>query len=158
MAVHTMNFRFQDSESDVKRANLALYVPTGLTLAQYSAFALTAATVLDATSGSKLASADMKIDLSLVGATIKGAPLAGHINERGGLVGMDTAGQFDDSVRIPGIKNTIMSGDNFSLADPAIAALTLLLTAGDGVVFPRNRDGFVWQGTGLYGNKSFRRK
>jgi hypothetical protein len=158
MAVNTINYRIQDSESDVKLATLPIYVPTGLTLAQYQAFALIAATVIDATTGGKIVSADMKVDLTLVGATIKATPIAGHLNERGGIIGMDTAGQFNDSIRIPAIKNTIMSGDSFSLADPLISALTLLLVAGDGVVFPRNRDSFVWLGTGLYGVKSFRRK
>jgi len=158
MAVNTINFRFQDSETDSKLANWPIYVPTGFTLAQYQAFALTAADILDACSGAQLVEATMKVDLSLVGATIKANPLAGHVNERGGILGMETAGQFDDSTRIPAIKTSIMSGDAFSLADPSIAALILLLTAGDGVVFPRNRDSFVWEGTGTYGKKSFRRK
>jgi hypothetical protein len=158
MPVHIMNFRFQDSETDSKPGTLPIYVPDNQTLAQYQAFATTAATTIDAVSGAKIVGIDMKVNLSLVGATIKAVPVAGHVNERGGLLGMDTAGQFDDSIRVPAIKNTLMSGDSFSLADPLIQALTLLLTAGDGVVFPRNRDGFIWQGTGLYGKKSVRRK
>lgn len=157
MAVNTINFRLQDAESDTKRATVPLYVPTGFTLAQYLAFAQTAAPLLDAITGAKIASSDLTVDLALP-AGLKASPDADALNERGGLIGMETAGQFNDSVRIPAILWSIMSGDSFSLADPDISAFILMLTAGDGTVFPRNRHGFVWEGTGLYGNKSFQRK
>jgi len=157
MAVNTINFRLQDAETDSKLATLPLYVPTGLTLAQYQTFADTAAEVVDNVTGSEIVGIDMTLALTLPGG-IKGAPVAASLNERGGIIGMENAGQFNDSVRIPAILVSIMSGDEFSLEDTAIEAFTLLLTAGDGVVFPRTRDGFVWEGTGLYGKKSFRRK
>jgi len=158
MAVNTINFRLQDGESDLKRATLPFYVPTGLTLAQYQSFATTAAPLVDAVTGSLITDIDLNVALTVPGSGIKTAPIADTVNERGGLIGMDTAGQFNDSIRIPNILWAIMTGDSFSLSDPDISAFTLLLTAGDGVVFPRNKDGFVWQGTGLYGKKSFRRK
>jgi len=157
MAVNTINFRLQDSESDSKLATFPLYVPTGFTLAQYQTFADVAAEVVDNVTGSEIVGIDMTLALTLPGG-LKGAPVAASLNERGGIVGMENAGQFNDSVRIPAILVSIMSGDEFSLADTAIAALTLLLTAGNAVIFPRTRDGFVWEGTGLYGKKSFRRK
>lgn len=157
MAVNTINFRLQDAETDSKLATFPLYVPTGLTLAQYQTFADTAAEVVDNTTGSEIVGIDMTLALTLP-AGLKATPVAASLNERGGIIGMENAGQFNDSIRIPAILVTIMSGDEFSLADTAIAAMTLLLTAGNGVVFPRTRDGFVWEGTGLYGKKSFRRK
>jgi len=157
MAVNTINFRLQDSESDTKLATLPLYVPTGFTLAQYQTFADVAAPLVDALTGSEVVGIDMALALSIVGG-LKGAPVAASLNERGGIIGMENAGQFNDSVRIPAILVSIMSGDEFSLADADVAAFTLMLTAGDGVIFPRTRDGFVWEGTGLYGKKSFRRK
>lgn len=157
MAVNTINVRLQDDESSPKRATLPLYVPTGFTLAQYQTFYNAAAPLVDDLTGSKIASADLTVALTQP-AGLKASPVADTINERGGLIGMETAGQFNDSVLIPNILWSIMSGDEFSLADPAVAAFILLLTAGDGVVFPRNRHGFVWEGTGLYGKKSFRRK
>jgi len=157
MAVNTINFRLQDDESDTRRATVPIYVPTGLTLAQYQTFADTAAEVIDNVTGSQITDIDLAMALTLPGG-LKATPVANSLNERGGLVGMATAGQFDDSIRIPAILWTIMDGDTFQLDDVAIAALTLLLTAGDGTVFPRTRDGFVFEGTGLYGKKSFRRK
>jgi len=158
MAVNTINFRLQDAESDTKRATMPFYVPTGFTLAQYQAFATAAAPVVDAVTGSLITDIDLAVALTVPSSGIKTTPVENSLNERGGLVGMATAGQFDDSVRIPAILWSIMTGDNFSLADTDIAALTLLLTAGDGTIFPRTRDGFVFEGTGLYGKKSFRRK
>ena len=158
MAVNTINFRLQDDESDTKRATLPFYVPTGFTLAQYQAFATAAAPIVDAVTGSLITDIDMSLALTVPSSGIKTVPVAEALNERGGLIGMDTAGQFNDSVRIPAILWSIMTGDEFSLSDPDISAFTLLLTAGDGTIFPRDKNGFVWQGTGLYGRKSFRRK
>lgn len=157
MAVNTINYRLQDAESDVKTAAFPLYVPTGLTLAQYQTFADTAAEVIDNVTGSEIVGIDMTLALTIP-AGLKASPVAASLNERGGLLGMETAGQFNDSVRIPAILVSLMSGDSFLVDSTEMSALTLLLTAGNGTVFPRNRDGFIWEGTGLYGKKSFRRK
>lgn len=158
MAVNTINFRLQDAESDVRRATAPIYVPTGFTLAQYQTFATAAAPILDAVTGSVITDIDLNVALTVPGSGIKTTPVANALNERGGLLGMDTSGQFNDSFRIPAILWSIMTGDDFSLADTDIAALALLLTAGDSVVFPRTREGFTYSGAGLYGKKSFRRK
>jgi len=156
MAVNIINFRWQDAESDTKHASAPLYVPTGFTLAEYQAFANAAAPVIDAVSESKLASIDMTLSLT-VPAGLKGAPVASSLNERGGLLGMDTAGQFNDSFRIPAILHSIMSGDAFSVTDPLIANLSALLIAGNATIIPRTRDGFTWSAA-IYGRKSLRRK
>jgi hypothetical protein len=158
MAVNTINFRFDDSETDSKLATLPIYVPTGHTIAEYQAFADVAGEVLDNLSGAKIVEAELILALSTTNMNVKANAVAGHINERGGLIGMANAGQWDDSIRIPAILNTVMSGDSFSLVDPLVSPVILMLTNGNGVVFPRTRDGFVWEGTGLYGKKSFRRK
>jgi len=157
MPVNTINFRLQDSESDVKFATVPLYVPTGDTLAHYQDFAEAAAEVIDNVTGAEIVSIDMVLALTLPGG-IKTSPVSASLNERGGLLGMETSGQFNDSFRIPAILTTIMSGDEFSVADTAIAALRTFLVAGDGIVIPKTRDDFDWEGTGLYGKKSFRRK
>jgi len=158
MAVNTINYRLQDGESDTRFATVPIYVPTGFTLAQYQTFSDTFVQLVDNVTGSEIAAIDLNVALAIPGTGLKTAPIANTVNERGGLIGMETAGQFNDSVRIPNILWSIMTGDEFAVSDTAIAALILGLTAGDGVVFPRTRDGFVWEGTGLYGKKSFRRK
>jgi len=156
MAVNVMNFRWQDDESDTKYASQPIYLPTGFTLAEYQAFATAAAPVLDAVTESQLASIDMTLALTKPGG-LKGAPIGSALNERGGLIGYDTAGQFNDSLRIPAILHSIMTGDAFSITDPLIAAVSALLIAGTGTVIPRNRDGFTWSAA-IYGRKSLRRK
>lgn len=157
MAVNIINLRLQDSESDTRRATVPFYVTPSLTIAEYQAFVATAAARLDAVSGAKIVAADMVLALTVPGG-LKATPAAGSLNERGGLIGMDTVGQWPSSVRIPAILPTIMSGDSFSLTEPAIADFIDLLSAGVPPVFPHSREGDLFLGTGLYGNKSFRRK
>jgi len=156
MAVNTIAFRCQDDESDTKFDAQPIYVPTGLTLAQYQSFATAAAPVLDAVTESKLAAIDLTVSLTIPGG-LKASPVASALNERGGNLGMKTVGQWPTSLRIPAIDHTIMSGDEFSIADTAIAAVIALLVAGDAVVFPRDRYGFTFD-SGLYGKKSLQRK
>lgn len=156
MAVNTINFRLMDDEEDSKLATVPLYVPTGFTLLQYQAFADLAAPLIDAVTGSEVTDIDMTIALGLPGG-LKSNPVANALNERGGLIGMSNAGQFNDSVRIPAILPSIMGGDTFLLTDTDIAALVAFLIVGDTTVIPRTRDGFTFS-AGLYGRKSFRRK
>lgn len=157
MAVNALNYRIRDAESDVKRAPVTIYVPTGFELAEYEALAAAGAPLVDAITGGVIAEMDMTVNLTVPGG-LKTTPIAGILNERGVLVGMDTAGQFNDSVRIPAVRFTLMPGDNGNVADAAFANFGLFLTAGVDPVFPRTREGFIWTGTPLYAKKSFRRK
>ena len=157
MAVNVINYRLQDDESDVKRQAVPIYVPTGFTLAQYQSFSNTFAPLLDAVTESAIAEIELTVALTKTGLGLKTTPTAGALNERGGIIGMSNAGQWGDSVRIPAILHTIMSGNEFSLSDTDIAALISGLLLGDTTVIPRTRDGFTWT-AGLYGKKSFRRK
>jgi len=156
MAVNTITLRTQDDESDTKTAAFPIYVPTGFTLAEYQAIVTVGAPLLDAVTESKVVSADMLLSLTLPGG-LKATPVASALNERGGLVGWDTAGQFGDSYRIPAILHSIMSGDAFSVADVLIDALNSFFILGTTTVIPRTRDGFTWTAP-TYGRKSLRRK
>jgi hypothetical protein len=156
MAVNIITLRTQDDESDTKQAAFPIYVPTGFTLAEYQAVATNAAPLLDAVTESQIVAADMTIALTLPGG-LKGAPVASALNERGGLVGWDTAGQFGDSYRIPAILHSIMSGNEFAVTNPLIDALNQFFILGSGTVIPRTRDGFTWTAP-TYGRKSLRRK
>jgi hypothetical protein len=156
MAVNTITLRTQDDESDTKQAAFPIYVPTGFTLAEYQAIVTVGAPLLDAVTESQIVSADMSIALTLPGG-LKGAPVASALNERGGLVGWDTAGQFADSYRIPAILHSIMSGNEFAVTDTLIAALNSFFILGTTTVIPRTRDGFTWTAA-TYGRKSLRRK
>jgi len=156
MAVSIANIRLQDSESDVRFAAFPTYLPTGLTVVQYQAWITALAPLLDAVTGSVLVDASITVDLTLPGG-LKATPVAGALNERGGLIGWDTTGNYGDSQRIPAILQTIMTGDSFSLSDADIVALTTLMQVGSGSAIPTNRENKAWV-TPLYGKKSFRRK
>lgn len=156
MAVNTINFRLMDDEEDSKLATFPLYVPTGFTLAQYQTFADTMAPVIDAVTGSEITDIDINVALTLVSG-LKTGPVTNALNERGGIIGFDTAGQFNDSIRVPAILPSIMAGDTFLLTDTDVANLVAAMIVGDTVVIPRTRDGFTWS-SALYGKKSFRRK
>lgn len=157
MAVNAINFRIGDAESDTKTSPVTIYVPTGLEVADYQAFADAGAPLVDAISGGVIRAVDMTLNLSVPGG-LKTVPLAGILNERGVVIGMATAGQFNDSTRVPAVRFTLMPGDTANVADPAIANFALWLTAGVDPVFPRTREGFIWEGLPLYAKKSFRRK
>jgi len=113
---------------------------------------------LDATSESRVETAELKLSLDISGSVRKAVPLATAFNERGGIIGMSTTGQFNDSVRIPAILHSIMGGDSFVVVGGAIGTLVNGLVAGDGIVIPKTRDGFDWTLPALYGSKSTRRK
>lgn len=156
MAVNQVVYRLQDSESDVRFAAFPTYVNQGETLANYLVYAQAMALVLDAVTGSKLVGCDLTLALALPGG-LKANPVAASLNERGGIIGFDTSGQFGDSVRIPAILTTIMSGDTFLLTDPLIDDLITQLGLAVNGVTPSTREGFSWD-TATYGKKSFRRK
>lgn len=158
MAVNQIILRLRDIESDTRLAAVPLYVPIGDTLAHYSDFAEAAATAVDAVSESRVETAELVMSLDITGSTRKANPVASSFNERGGIIGMDTSGQWNDSFRIPAILHSIMSGDSFTITGGTVLSLINFLVAGDGIVIPKTRDGFDWVGAGLYGSKSVRRK
>lgn len=140
-------FRLDDSENDTKNATFPLYLPDGLTLAQYQAVADAFIPLIEAVTDAGIVGIDMTVALSTAAVT-QGSPVAGSYNERGGLISFDTTGTRRESVRIPAIKTTIMSGDSFDLAQTDIDALVTALTDGvsDGVgtTSPLTPYGYEW--------------
>lgn len=157
VAYNTMAFRLRDEETDTREQTVPVYVPTGLTLVQYQAFADFFAPLLDATTGSQMTAIEINVGLTLPGG-LKATPAAGSLNERGGLITFDTTGPRADSLRIPGILNTIMSGDAFSLEDALIAPLiNAMLTAhGGSTIRPRTSQDYQFSAA-RKGSKSFRK-
>lgn len=127
MPYDTIVFRLQDAEADTREASVPINVPTGHTIAELQAYADAIAAEIDALTESQIVSASVTVNLTVPG-TVKGAPVAGSYNERGGLITFDTTGPRADSVRIPAMSKTIMPGNDFSLADTDVAALITRLT------------------------------
>lgn len=128
MPYDTLNFRFQDSESDASLASVPIYVPqNGLSLAEIQTYSDLIGPEIQAMSDAKCVSVTITLELTLF-AGIPANPVAGSLNERGGLISFDTDGPRRDSVRIPAIKHSIMSGNEFSVAGTEAAALIDTLT------------------------------
>lgn len=161
MAYNTLAYRITDSETDSREATVPVYVPQGLQLVDYQEFSDLIAPEIDAVSGGQLTSVSITIELTLPGG-LKASPTAGILNERGGLISFDTTGPRRDSVRIPAMNTTIMSGDSFSLADTAVDALITRMTTdtttttNSAVVRPRTAQDYLFS-AGVVGKKSFRK-
>jgi hypothetical protein len=127
MAHSTITFRLQDDDDDTQYAPLPLNVVTGLTLAQYQAYADVFTPLIDAVTGSKIAGIDLSLALSIAG-TPKSAPVALAQNERGGLITFSTAIPKKFGVRIPAMLHSIMGGSSFTLEGGAVGSLVTALT------------------------------
>lgn len=157
LAYNTIAYRLQDSETDTKEATLPVYVPTGLTLAQYQAFVDFQAPLIDAMSGAKLTNIQITLNMTLPGG-LKATPADASLNERGGLISFSTTGPRADSVWIPAILPTIMSGDAFSLEDAAVSAFinSLLTVHGGSTIRPRTVQDYQFSAA-RKGSKSIRK-
>lgn len=153
----TLAVRIQDSESDTREATVPLYLPTGKTLAEYQAYADAVLPEIDALTEGKITSAEITLPLTLV-AGLKASPAAASLNERGGLITFDTTGPRADSVRIPAMSRTIMTGDSFSLSDSDVDALVDRLTTSTTAanIRPRTSQDYEYV-TARKGAKSFRK-
>lgn len=128
MAHNTITWRLRDDDSDSQLAPLPLHVVTGLTLAQYQAYADVFTPLIDAVTESKIDSIDLSLALSIAG-TPKASAVAGSQNERGGLLTMSTPLPKKYGVRIPAILHSIMSGSSFATEGGDIGALVTALTS-----------------------------
>jgi hypothetical protein len=157
MAYNTIAFRLKDAESDTTEATVPIYVPTGLTIAQYQTYIDAVAPEIDLLTESQIVSVSITLSMTLPGG-IKGAPIAGALNERGGLITFDTTGPRADSVRIPAMDRSKMPGDSFSLQDTDVAAFITRLTTSTtaGAVRPRTSQDYQFSAA-RKGAKSFRK-
>jgi hypothetical protein len=159
VALHdTLAIRLEDDEQDSPLATLPIYLPTGLSLANVQAYADAILPEIDAVTGSKITEATITFTLTLVGG-LKAAPVASIKNERGGLISFTTAGPRHDSVRIPGILETVMPGASFDVEGAPVGTLvTRLLTSSTAAnIRPLSSAGYNLTAA-LGGKKSLRRK
>ena len=154
---NTVAFRIQDSESNSPLQTTPIALPSGKTLAEYQTWIDAAAAELDAITDGQIVSIEMTLSMTIP-AGLKSAPVAASSNERGGLITFNTSGTRAESVRIPAISRTIMSGEEFSLEDVAIDALIDRLTTATtaGTIRPVTPYGYNFV-SARKGTKSFRK-
>jgi hypothetical protein len=153
----TIVWRVKDVEEDSPLASFPVNVPSGKTIAQLQTYADAIGAEIDAVTGSQLMEVSVTISLA-VHSGAKSSPVAGTLNERGGLITFSTSGPRADSVRIPGILSTIMPGNSFALTDTDIAALITRLTTSTtaGTIRPVTPQNYNFV-TANAGKKSFRK-
>lgn len=158
MAYNTIVFRLRDAEADTVEDSLPIRVPTGFTLAQYQTYIDAIAPEIDPTTESEIVEINLTLSMTIP-AGLKSEPVAGALNERGGLITFDTSGPRADSVRIPAIQRSIMPGSTFSLADSDIGALiTRLTTASTGAsIRPKTAQDYNYV-TARKGSKSMHKR
>jgi hypothetical protein len=157
MANDVLTLRTQDAESGLDFGAIPFYIPHGFTVAQLQTWLDLACKEFDDAMNVQVVAADLVMPMTVVG-TVKGAPVANSLNERGGLLTFDTSDVYSDSIRLPGIKTALMPGDAVSVADALITAIvTRMTTATTGATIrPVTKHGFNWIALSQ-GKKSLRR-
>jgi hypothetical protein len=118
-------------DNDGDRNTVPIFVQDGLTLAQYSEFAIDFGTLLDAVTASKIDAVNLTINVPLDGGW-SSSPGATAENQMGGLFNFSTDGRFTHSIRIPGLtsasfngKEVVVSGPTSTLVDAITDGLTV---------------------------------
>jgi hypothetical protein len=127
MPYFTVAIRIKDDEESTKEATIPLNVPNDATVAEVQTWLDAVLPEIDALTEGQITEASLTLPLTLVGG-LKGAPVDGAFNERGGLITFDTTGPRAASVRIPAISRTIMPGDTFPLTGDVADLVTRLTT------------------------------
>lgn len=159
MAAITVNLRLRDSESDASLGVFTFIIPDGQTLAQAQNMVNNAIDIVEACIGGYVELADGLLSFST--ASSAGGPTpSGVYNERGAVFLFSTTGVRNESVRLPQILATKMTGSDVSLLDAEIAAMLAMFTTGisngTGPIKPLTPFGYEFD-TALRGRKSGRK-
>jgi len=122
-------------------AQVHIYVPTGLTVAQLVAFSDLAAADLDTIIGATIEKASVTLDLGLPEG-LKGTAVDSQPVEEGANLAFDAANTaYRWTQRVPSLLDEYYTEDTVILADSDITAWTARMTAGDLTVLPCDRYG-----------------
>lgn len=150
----TVAVRIKDAEESTKEATIPLNVPDTATVAEVQTWFDAVAEEIDNLTEGQITEASLTLPLTLPGG-LKGAPVAGAFNERGGLITFDTDGPRAASIRIPAILKTIMPGDTFPLTG-AVALFVTRMTTTTLTIRPRTEQDYQYT-AGRKGSKSLRK-
>jgi hypothetical protein len=129
------SYRLLDSLGTKVPAPFWFVVDDSNTVADIAADAATFATLLDAVTGSEI----LEINMALTGLTppggLKSSPVAGSRNNQLANFPMRVAGSSKDfTSTVPGLRDTLITGEEINNAAAAITALTSALVTPSGVV------------------------
>lgn len=154
-----ITLRTRDSESDASLGAIPIPFADGaMTLAEMQLWVDGAIPIVEAAIGGYVEAADVTIELD--NDESGGGPVsAGVYNERGAVFLMETTGPKRESIRLPQILHTKMTGTDVSLADTEIDDFLTMFTTGidvNGLKVPKTPFGYDWV-SGVRGKRSFRK-
>ena len=126
------------TDNDGDPANTAIHVPSGLTIAQYAAFANAYANAVDDIVLGKVdAKGTMTIPVDISGLTGNTLDPASDVEQIAAFQFIDTNGEPVD-INVPGLllADVVAGTDGLNTADTEIAAFITLIEDGDGTVAP----------------------
>lgn len=137
MAVDLISYSVVDDDGTA--ANIPIFLPTGQTLAALQTFSDSMAAAIDDITACKIIGATISKALTLPG-TLKANPVGGHFVQLGANFGFAAAGTpYRHTVRIPGILETLLTGDVVNTSDTDVSTFVSAMTGGFGGEQPSNR-------------------
>ena len=137
--VDLITFQVQDAASKI--AQVHVYVPAGETVTDLQALVTAIAPVLDAITGAKLTEVSVRLALTLPGG-LKADATAGHYVNLGANFAFDAADtEFRHTIRVPGILESMLSGDTVVMSATEVKAFTDAIEDGTALVDPSDRYG-----------------
>lgn len=154
-----ITLRTRDSESDAALGAIPIPFADGaMTLGEMQTWVDGAIPIVEAAIGGYVEAADVTISLDNDESAGGPAP-AGVYNERGAVFLMETSGPRRESIRLPQILHTKMTGTDVSLADQQITDFLNMFIVGinvNGLKVPKTPFGYNWV-SGVRGKRSFRK-
>lgn len=130
--------RFKVTDNDNDLANTEIHVPSGLTIAQYEAFANAYANAIDDIVLGKVdTKGTMTIPVDISALTGNTLDPASDVEQVAAFQFLDTNGEPVD-INVPGLllADVVAGTDGLNMADTEIAAFITLIETGDGTVAP----------------------
>jgi hypothetical protein len=123
------------------KGTVVTYLPSGLTVAQISAFSDEFLSVLDEVTAAQIVSASVALAIDLpVG--LKVAPMAGQYIQLGANFGFVVANSaYRYSQRVPAIREALLVGDAVDMTDNAVIDYAGGMTTGVTPALPTDQDG-----------------
>lgn len=136
--VNLITFSILDDKST--RGQVNIFVPTGMTLAEYAAYVTATAPKLDLVTGGQIMSASLTLQMTLPGG-LKASPIADDHIERGVNFPFACANtNYRHTVRVPAFRATLLTDGEVLVADQGVIDWIAKLTAGDAVILPTDKN------------------
>lgn len=150
--VDDISIRITDAKGESQRMHV--YAPTGPAFGEIVAFTDVMLPLLDAITLGAITAATVTRAITLPGG-LKGAAVANSDYNEGGNIRFDVAASnYNHSIRVPALVQTLFTGRDVNVADAAFVAWANSITNGLAPVLPSNKQGGDLLGV-IDGKKTF---